>query len=409
MVDNDVIRAVVQVSCLLSMIGSMLVAFTWAYPRQNRSKHARIILMWLSLTDFMTSIFYFFQTFGFQDNNEAFCKVFALIDIFFPVASFIWTVYVAYYIYFVIRFRGFPNAYQWNRMLIVFHVVAWTVSAIVIIVVASADHEGSSPADDTDDDKSFSNTGGWCWVTGSSRVERFTWEVIGGKFVEWLTCWVIVPLIYIATARELYSIDRQRNESTTPYDPRTGNSVEMASPFRLGLNDEEDSEIMRWSNVSGISAFSLHSETQSDKPSSQASSNATTKAGLFNAFYLKVAALPLVFIFVRFWSSLRVWLVFTKNPGASNEFLIIMQAFFDPSQGFFNALLFVIFSKNIRDSLLENFQNFFYEEIVPFFTCQYLRTPPDARLTIANTGTLGNRKSATPSQPTMNPMNQGEI
>ena len=233
MVSETYISAIVQISCLLSMIGSALVVFTWAYPIQNRSKHARILLFWLSVADFMTSFFYFFQTFGFQDSNETFCKVFALLDIFFPVASFIWTSFVAYYIYFVITMRTFPGVLVWKRMLFNFHVICWFVSLLVVVLVAAFSKEGSSSADDDamNDDGGLSNTGGWCWITASDRVEKFYWELIGGKFVEWLCCWVIVPLLYVRVILEIYSIDRQRLIST-PF-PTAKRDVGLSQSFRV--------------------------------------------------------------------------------------------------------------------------------------------------------------------------------
>lgn len=77
----------------------------------------------------------------------------------------------------------------------------------------------------------------------------------------------------------------------------------------------------------------------------------------FNRFYLKLFMLPLVFISIRFWSSLRILLAyFNEAKYANNGFLLVMQAFFDPSQGFFNSILFVFFSKSDRNRLFATFE-----------------------------------------------------
>eukprot|EP01039_Chlorochromonas_danica_P010264 gene10264-11359_t len=95
-------------------------------------------------------------------------------------------------------------------------------------------------------------------------------------------------------------------------------------------------------------------------------SGSIKKTLLFNRFFIKLAFLPLVFIFVRFWSTLRILLNFTTTSTttsnttssssshssvSNNTFLMIMQAAFDPAQGFFNACFFVLFSKSDRSRL----------------------------------------------------------
>ena len=65
---------------------------------------------------------------------------------------------------------------------------------------------------------------------------------------------------------------------------------------------------------------------------------------------------PLVFFFIRFWGSIRAILYFaySNNNGHYNGnggWLKYMQAIFDPSQGFFNALLFVVTSTEGRQNV----------------------------------------------------------
>src|SRR5688572_16509054 len=118
---TDSIVALEQFSCILSIVGSALVALTWAFPFENRLKHGRILLLWLSLTDFVSSTVYLIQTFDFP-QSETFCKVMALLGIFFPVASFLWTDFIAFYLYQAVVNR--TSQTEWKTLLRIFHVIA---------------------------------------------------------------------------------------------------------------------------------------------------------------------------------------------------------------------------------------------------------------------------------------------
>ena len=89
------------------------------------------------------------------------------------------------------------------------------------------------------------------------------------------------------------------------------------------------------------------------------------------------AMVPLLFFFIRFWGSIRAILYFAEENHDSNHdgedgWLKYMQAFFDPTQGFFNALLFVVTSTDGRRDIvlastqLMRFCKLFFEAIFPF-------------------------------------------
>ena len=66
---------------------------------------------------------------------------------------------------------------------------------------------------------------------------------------------------------------------------------------------------------------------------------------------------PLVFFSIRFWGSIRAILYFLAadqhgHYNGSGGWLKYMQAIFDPSQGFFNALLFVVTSTEGRQNVV---------------------------------------------------------
>jgi hypothetical protein len=83
----------------------------------------------------------------------------------------------------------------------------------------------------------------------------------------------------------------------------------------------------------------------------------TSSSGFFNKFYYKLAAVPLVLISIRIWSSLRVILQYARpHKNNADAFFEVMQAAFDPSQGVFNAILFVLASPEDRRSMFDAFQ-----------------------------------------------------
>ena len=96
---STAIIPITQTSCILSLIGSSLIIIGWAFPEENRAKHARILLLWLSVSDFCSSFIYLIQTFypNLPGKSKE-CETFAVLGIIFPVASFIWTDIIAYYL-----------------------------------------------------------------------------------------------------------------------------------------------------------------------------------------------------------------------------------------------------------------------------------------------------------------------
>jgi hypothetical protein len=215
---------VVQLSCTLSMIGSALVMLTWAYPKKNQNKHGRVLLLWLSISDFCASAVYFVQTFHIGGNGL--CTASALLGIFFPVASFLWTDCIAYYLYLVVSTRGSMLPINWVKLLRNFHIFVWSLSALTIIFVFAFGHAGYATDDDDERESSANNTGGWCWISADSPSERFMWEVIGGKFIEWMSCLFVLPFLYSRVYLELTSIygDTEPNLERATFDTMGSNS-----------------------------------------------------------------------------------------------------------------------------------------------------------------------------------------
>lgn len=159
-------------SSILAMIGSLMVIFTWAYPKPNRVKPGRILLFWLSIADFLSSFFYFLS--AFDSLKSRYCTELALLTIFFPIASFIWTDIIAFYLYLVVKNRSSKMPYNWKYLLIIFHILAWGISGLFIAVVGFSGKAGGN------NDDQVSNTGGWCWIKyQGNRTDTFIWELVG--------------------------------------------------------------------------------------------------------------------------------------------------------------------------------------------------------------------------------------
>jgi hypothetical protein len=228
--------------------------------KQQKGKY---LIFWLSFSDFASSSVYLFSSISLTDrdhrDNSNKCQAFALLGIFFPVASFLWTDFIAYYLYSMIVSRKVKTESEWKLLMLYFHIISWGVSALCILIVASFEHAGSA------DTEAGDNTGGWCWVAASSNSLIF-WEIIGGKFVEWLSAFIILPYFYWITARTLMSLDqswtqmternKKRSNKSTIWDSLSTTTLSLrfslqtyfhpeASPSvdpLLGSNDEDDDD-----------------------------------------------------------------------------------------------------------------------------------------------------------------------
>ena len=61
-----------------------------------QKRKGRDLIFWLSFTDFASSVIYFLSSFETDDDgkNTDLCQTYALLGIFFPVASFLWTDFI---------------------------------------------------------------------------------------------------------------------------------------------------------------------------------------------------------------------------------------------------------------------------------------------------------------------------
>lgn len=106
---------------------------------------------------------------------------------------------------------------DWRISVAIFHILSWGTGMVCILIVGLKNHAGNS-----DDDVS-TNTGGWCWVTGTTTMSLFIYELIGGKFVEWMSCFIILPVLYAISGYHLVVLNSSNllNDTDTPEKTQT--------------------------------------------------------------------------------------------------------------------------------------------------------------------------------------------
>jgi hypothetical protein len=129
----------------------------------------------------------------------------------------------------VIVHRNFSNELTWKKQIKNFHIIVWSTSIIIIIIIAAFNQEGRGYSDN--------NTGGWCWIKGNNTVSQFYWEVLGGKFIEWVSCLVVIPYCYIHAILILRKLDKSDRESNFLIRNATKNSWPTSSQSMANLDD----------------------------------------------------------------------------------------------------------------------------------------------------------------------------
>jgi len=232
--------------------------------------------MWLSVADFFAALNY--SIIGHHDNETS-CRAQALVGIYFPVASFLWTDCIAWYLYQIIAVHSFDGngEVEHPKLFPVFHLICWGVPGVIVIFVGSFGAEGLYDGE---------NTGGWCWIEEQSTKGYLAmWELIGGKLVEWVSVCIFVPYLYITSA------------------------------IRLRRIYEKD-------------------QSQKQK---------------FESFTHRLILVPIIFFMIRVWGSILAIETFLGTPQITA--ISKLAAAFDPSQGFFNGLIFVFGSTEVREAM----------------------------------------------------------
>jgi len=130
----DTLGLVAVGSCIASVCGALAIILTLlVFPKQMRKAGHRL-LFWLSVSDLLTSASYLTNVLYF--GNDDTCKYLAVVDIYFPVVSFLWTDCIGVFVYVsVTRLRRIRHTKGLTeiQIFILFHVICWVVPVSTVL------------------------------------------------------------------------------------------------------------------------------------------------------------------------------------------------------------------------------------------------------------------------------------
>ncbi|XP_028849814.1 G-protein coupled receptor 157 [Denticeps clupeoides] len=136
---------------------------------------------------------------------------------------------------------------------------------------------------------------GWCWVSIRAR-DHVAWMLLTGKVWE-ILAYFTLPVLYILIKRHI-----QRAHATL-------------SEYRPIL------------------------------------ANNTTSNSLSSMADLKLTLIPIIFIFLRMWSTIRFILMLVRSPARQSPVLVTLHGIGNTFQGAANCIMFVLFTQPIRTRL----------------------------------------------------------
>lgn len=185
-------------SSAVSCIGSLLIILVYYLFKDLRSS-AQKIITFLAVADLISALGYIGGSINFvvhfNDTNQHQCRIFnylciaqASLTSWSSLASFSWTLTLAFYFYVVIVYSRQALV---SKLMILYHILAWVVPLFIIVPMAATKTLGYAAY-------AASN---WCFVHSSpthplSRPKMVGYVLLAGKFWEILT-YIISIYIYI--------------------------------------------------------------------------------------------------------------------------------------------------------------------------------------------------------------------
>ena len=219
------IRVVVILTCALSVLGSLIIVFSYGYFKQLRSK-PREILLHISLMDFGVSLanligasvyfdrFYhipFFNTSDltldseYDDDDDAtvsdhtftapstiegFCTAQAFFAGYFTLGSIFWTIFLSIYIYIFLLYQNTkPNLPNYSFLMS--YLISYGTPLIILLWLLLTHRLGYSPY----------NSSGWCSliVQDPSTGDIDIYAVVFGNDLWIYLAIIIIPTLYFAS------------------------------------------------------------------------------------------------------------------------------------------------------------------------------------------------------------------
>lgn len=128
-------------SSSLSIIGCLLIMYTYLRWKDVRQSTARVILFWLAVSDLLSSISYLVATlfhYVYPLIRKAtyynICTAMSVLTTYFPKTAILWTIFLAIYFVLTLVFKwGRPNQRKCKRLMVVAHLTAWCLPLLVVI------------------------------------------------------------------------------------------------------------------------------------------------------------------------------------------------------------------------------------------------------------------------------------
>ena len=201
---SDYTAYLTMVSSCFSMMGSTLIILTFIIWKDIRTV-ARAIVVFLAIADFFTAAGYLFGSLvnylherGHYSPHqyEILCETQSFITTAFPISSFLWTSYLAIYLYVAIVHS---NPILAKKLVVLFHITGWGIPLAICLPALLTGRLGSS------NDETSVN---WCFVSLNitnpedktelkrGLAEYYGFELLCGKFWE-ITTYFVALILYI--------------------------------------------------------------------------------------------------------------------------------------------------------------------------------------------------------------------
>ncbi|KAM5248728.1 G-protein coupled receptor 157 [Ctenodactylus gundi] len=175
-----------------------------------------------------------------------------------------------------------------DRLLWAFHVVSWGVPLVITVAAVALKKIGYDASD---------VSVGWCWVDLEAE-DRVLWMLLTGKLWEMLA-YVLLPALYFLVRKHII----RAHEALSEYRPIC----------------------------------------EAHQPQHRASSSVADT---------KLVLIPLIFICLRVWSTVRFVLTLCGSPAVRMPVLVILHGIGNTFQGGANCIMFVLCTRAIRSRLL---------------------------------------------------------
>lgn len=195
------------VSSTISCFGSLLIILVYCMFKNLRSS-AQKIITFLAIADLISAVGYIGGSINFVYNFNVskpsqcnvfvkLCEVQASITSWSSLASFSWTLTLAFYFYLVMIYTKRPLA---SRLMPLYHILSWFLPLCIIVPLAGFRKLGYAPY-------AASN---WCFVKHNPKeqfgeLKEVAYVLLAGKFWE-ISTYIITIYVYVHIALKIVQV-----------------------------------------------------------------------------------------------------------------------------------------------------------------------------------------------------------